>query len=265
VVALMLQANPLLGWRDVPEILMRSARRVSPNDSDWSTNSAGIAHNHRLGGGLVDAAAAVALATNWSNLGPDTLLSLSQTNLGLSVPDNSAAGVSVSFVVTNAGFRVEHATLTVTLPHPHYGDLAITLVSPGGTVSRLAELHSSTGPGYDGWTLNSVRHWGESAQGTWTVRIADLAAGNTGVLDSLRLDLHGSMPVASLSANRNGAVTLCRLRAPAPGWRYALQTSPDLLAWTDGAAATIGVDGQALLLATNSPGSRVFYRARLLP
>ena len=45
VVALMLQANPALGWRDVKEVLLRSARLVSATDPDWWTNAAGIHHN----------------------------------------------------------------------------------------------------------------------------------------------------------------------------------------------------------------------------
>ena len=263
VVALMLQANPRLGWRDAIEILMRSAAKVSPGDPDWSANRAGLAHNHKFGGGLANASAAVGLAPHWSNLGPEVTLSQLQTNLNLPIPDNTPAGVSLYFVATNAGFRVEHATLTVSLPHAHYGDLGITLTSPGGTVSRLAEMHPSTGGSYAGWTLNSVRHWGEPALGTWAVRIADLAAGNTGTLNSLRLDLHGSVPVASLAASRIGADTVCRLQVAAPGWRYVLQTSADMAAWADAGPVTVGLDGQALLVLSNTPASRQFYRARL--
>src|SRR4029450_14107251 len=57
-VALMLQANPNLGWRDVQEILLRSARMVQPLDSDWATNSAGFHFNHKFGAGVSDFGAA---------------------------------------------------------------------------------------------------------------------------------------------------------------------------------------------------------------
>ncbi len=40
VIALVLQANPNLGWRDVQEILIKSATKISPGDNDWMTNSA---------------------------------------------------------------------------------------------------------------------------------------------------------------------------------------------------------------------------------
>src|SRR5204863_5765312 len=51
VIALVLQANTNLNYRDVKEILLRSATKVQPADPDWKTNSAGIAHNHKFGGG----------------------------------------------------------------------------------------------------------------------------------------------------------------------------------------------------------------------
>lgn len=60
--ALILQANPNLGWRDVQEILIRTARKNHRTDPEWATNAAGLSFNHKYGAGLIDAAAAVALA-----------------------------------------------------------------------------------------------------------------------------------------------------------------------------------------------------------
>ncbi len=82
VVALMLEANPNLGWRDVQEILAYSARHVGSNvGSDpshyeeyvWSFNSAdnwnggGLHFSNDYGFGLVDAKAAVRLAETWGS------------------------------------------------------------------------------------------------------------------------------------------------------------------------------------------------------
>ena len=52
VVALMLEANPGLGWRDVQEVLLATARVTDPSHPDWSTNGAGVAFNHWYGAGL---------------------------------------------------------------------------------------------------------------------------------------------------------------------------------------------------------------------
>eukprot|EP00900_Chrysochromulina_parva_P011860 jgi/Chrpa1/20675/Chrysochromulina_OHIO_Genome00026639-RA len=45
VVALMLEANPLLGWRDVQGILAATTSRNDPTSPLWTTNAAGFIHN----------------------------------------------------------------------------------------------------------------------------------------------------------------------------------------------------------------------------
>ncbi|MCB1228533.1 MAG: S8 family serine peptidase, partial [Verrucomicrobiales bacterium] len=76
VVAMMLEANPNLGWRDVKEILLRSSRKLYPTSRDWVSRSGGrvgiapIKHQHAFGGGAVDANAATKMAMTWTNLDP---------------------------------------------------------------------------------------------------------------------------------------------------------------------------------------------------
>ena len=99
IVALMLEANPNLGWRDVQEILVQSARKINPTHSSWSDNGAGIPFSHDYGAGLIDAALAVSMSENWTNLGTHQNYSTSLPIGFTSIPDNSANGVSVSFTV----------------------------------------------------------------------------------------------------------------------------------------------------------------------
>src|SRR5690606_25936727 len=49
VVALMLQRNPNLGYRDVQEILAATAVQINPDEPGWATNSAGFHFNHEYG------------------------------------------------------------------------------------------------------------------------------------------------------------------------------------------------------------------------
>jgi subtilisin-like proprotein convertase family protein len=193
VVALMLEVNPNLGWRDVQEILMRSARKINPQDTDWITNAAGLHFNHRFGAGLVDAAAALSLAGLWANLGTWTNIVAEQTGLTLSIPDNDPTGVTLSFPIAIPHFRVEHVTVTVNIAHPRRGDLEITLTSPGGTQSRLAELHNDSGADFPNWKFMSLRNWGEEAQGQWTVTVADRLAHKLGTLNLVRLGIFGTL------------------------------------------------------------------------
>ena len=51
VVALILQANPAWGWRDVQEILLSSARKNDEFDPDWIRNGAGPNFNVKYGAG----------------------------------------------------------------------------------------------------------------------------------------------------------------------------------------------------------------------
>ncbi|WP_134188229.1 S8 family serine peptidase [Methylosinus sp. sav-2] len=71
VVALMLEANPNLGYRDVQDILAYSARKVNDPATSWQINRAtnwnggGLHYSRDYGFGEVDARAAVRLAETW--------------------------------------------------------------------------------------------------------------------------------------------------------------------------------------------------------
>jgi subtilisin-like proprotein convertase family protein len=209
--ALMLQANTNLGWRDVQEILIRSATRNHPTDQDWRTNSAGLVFNHKYGGGMISASGAVAMATTWTNLGAQINLATNQSGLSVAIPDNSAAGITRSFTVTS-GMRVEHAVVTLSATHATRGQLRIELISPGGMTSVVGAVRSAdSGNDYAGWKFMSVRHWGEQIAGTWTVRVADRVAGTSGTLTFAGLTFFGTAgagltnqpPVLAAIGNKN--------------------------------------------------------------
>jgi subtilisin-like proprotein convertase family protein/subtilisin family serine protease len=203
VIALMIHRNPLLGWRDVQEILIRTAKKTDPNDPDWITNGAkpnGLNFNHKYGAGLVDAAAAVQIAGSWTNLGENIKTEVFLDGLATPIPDGKPAGVEFTMHVESDHFRVEHVLLTTSIRHARRGQLEITLTSPDGTESRLARLRrKDKGSNYE-WTFSSVRHWGEMAKGDWKVRIADRVKGKTGTVQSLRLTLWGAAPTGALIA-----------------------------------------------------------------
>lgn len=192
VVALMLEANPNLGWRDVQEILISTAWKSDPNTyAEWATNSAGFHFDYFYGAGLTDAEAAVNIAETWVNLGTHTNVSVVYSNLPINIPDNSTSGITNTFTITEA-FRVEHAVLTANIAHTARGNLKIALTSPSGMESVLAEVHNDANDNYTDWSFSSVRHWGEDSAGTWTAHVSDETAGNTGTLNSLTLTLYGT-------------------------------------------------------------------------
>ncbi len=197
VVALMLERNPNLSWRDVQHILVETAQKNDPTDDGWFTNGAGYHFNHNYGFGRVDATAAVDAATSWLNVPAytslPTLNSLYETNaLPAAIPDNSPSGVSAKVSVsTDESFSTEHVELKVYIDHANAGDLTVSLISPSGTESILSAPHSWTQNGIRGWTFMTVANWGEDPTGDWTVKAVDSKSGTTGTLQSFELTIYG--------------------------------------------------------------------------
>ena len=65
IVALMLSANPALGYRDVQQALLLSSRHLDLADPTIQTNGAGLRVSHNLGFGIPDAGLAVQRARAW--------------------------------------------------------------------------------------------------------------------------------------------------------------------------------------------------------
>src|SRR5262249_30856157 len=192
VAALMLARNPALTWRGVQHILVRRGGRV--NGSDPSCTAAALPHSEKDGFGLVDAVAAVNLAAAWSNVAAESAVPAVTHSVQLAIPDNHAAGVADTIVVgaEQAGFSVEHVEVELSAAHPRRGDLEVALISPSGVVSHLATVRpADTGADFVAWRFGTVRHWGESAAGSWTLRVADRVAGTVGTLQSWTLRIFG--------------------------------------------------------------------------
>ncbi|CAH8594129.1 unnamed protein product [Heterobilharzia americana] len=69
-IALALEANPKLTWRDVAHLLPWSARIPNPADKGWTVNGAGLIHHPYFGFGTIDCYRMVYLAKQWNLVGP---------------------------------------------------------------------------------------------------------------------------------------------------------------------------------------------------
>ena len=261
VVALMLQANPKLGWRDVQEVLIRSAAMTQPENPGWFTNSAKIRFNHEFGAGRVDAAAAVQLASGWQNLGARQSAVVVKATKDLPpIPDE---GIFEGNLLVTDDLRVEQVTLNLTLTHPSRGELAIDLISPAGTISHLFVPHGDTNQNIE-HRFTSVFQWGESARGDWKLRIRDTVGGNAGQVSDYRLEVFGTrsevvapdLKLTALGASSEGF----RLRLQGPADRtLVLQSSSDLIDWQVVTSGTI--DGGDVQIADPTATETVrFYR-----
>lgn len=271
VVALMLQANPNLGWRDVQEILIRSATVNQPNNAGWATNAAGFHFNHEFGAGLVNAGGAVTLATNWVNLGPQMPFVTAQSNLNIAIPDNTTNGVVITLPVAGSNVRLEHVNLLVDIQHPVRGDLEITLTSPSGMTSRLANRHFDTNPDYAGWTFMTVHNWGEVGDGNWIVRINDRNQGNGGILQTLRLELLGTFTnINQVATNPPTIVTQPKSRTVTQGSTVNFSvgiatnaTTPVAYQWRFNGSNILGAVGPILVLTNVQSSAEGLYSVRV--
>lgn len=216
VIALMLEANPLLGYRDVKEILAYSARHNDPEEPSWTVNAAinhnggGLLGNYNYGFGVVDATAAVRLAETWqkqSTFANELSVGDTLTFTPQAIPDGKGA-LEYTFELAE-GVSIETVELDVWITHAEFGDLVIELISPDGTSSpllyrtgdgRTTELVSALlALGGETRDLTNLQHtltsndfMGETSGGTWTLRISDEKVGDTGVVHGLGLRAYGS-------------------------------------------------------------------------
>lgn len=185
VVALMLEARPELGWRDVQHILVLASH---PLDSDpGQLNGAGLWYSHRFGFGLLDAALAVQLALGWELVGREAVVEYASSS-SVVVPTKQPAQQILCVVEE---FELEHVEVVFSALHPHRGQLEIWLTSPAGTLSRLAEPHRDFSADYAEWTLVSTACWGEQSRGNWTLSVLDHGTRAQGRWTGWRLRLWG--------------------------------------------------------------------------
>ncbi|MCX7176438.1 MAG: S8 family serine peptidase [Proteobacteria bacterium] len=199
VVALLLETNPALTWRDVRQILATTARKNDPGNSDWVTNGGGLRVNHNYGYGAIDATAAVKAAQTWKNIAAQKTATASATP-ATAIPDNGAAVTSTIHLAGSGIGKLEFIDVNLTTDHAEVGDLEINLTSPAGTVSNLSVVHeckkdsATVACGASmarGTRFGIARLIGESADGNWTLSVRDGKAGNTGALASWNIKAYG--------------------------------------------------------------------------
>ncbi|CNF50710.1 putative serine protease [Yersinia bercovieri] len=146
IAALMLQANPNLGYRDVQAILALSARRVKDPTSEWRTNGAtrwnggGMQVSHDYGFGAVDARAAVRLAESWTHQRSDANQQVLQAKHQFSTGESLLAGMTrAASVILKGEIEVEQVEVDFSANVGRLGDLTVTLISPNGTQSILLD------------------------------------------------------------------------------------------------------------------------------
>ncbi|WSL73657.1 M4 family metallopeptidase [Streptomyces sp. NBC_01723] len=104
----------------------------------------------------------------------------------VAIPDNGAAVTSSVTVTGRAGNAPANLQAAVDIVHTWRGDLVVDLLAPDGTAYRLKNSSSSDSADNVNQTY-TVNASSETANGTWKLRVQDVAARDTGYINSFKL------------------------------------------------------------------------------
>ena len=208
-IALLLETQPELTWRDVKHILAKTARRLHADiprvrvafggtpavlQHGWITNAAGYHFHNWYGFGAIDVDAAVALAATHvpNSLGVFTESAPLRLATALTIPDHDGGGLTQIQNVTGLSrtANIEAVQLRIEVRHPSPRELGFELTSPAGTRSIINPVFNRALDGVDSpldWTILSNAFYGEPPTGEWTLNVIDAAEGNIGKLDAWSL------------------------------------------------------------------------------
>lgn len=137
------------------------------------------------GAGLADAAKTVQAVTGGSDGGGSTGGTTFTNATAFSIPDNGSAIESSISVTGRTGNAPSALQVGVDITHSYRGDLVIDLVAPDGSTYRLKSSSSDSADNVN--TTYSVNASSETANGTWKLRVQDVASADTGRLNSWKL------------------------------------------------------------------------------
>ncbi|MDB9997756.1 S8 family serine peptidase [Gammaproteobacteria bacterium] len=205
--ALILEANPALTWRDVKHILASTSKQIDLDRTysrnnivqyEWETNAAGYKHHTWYGFGAIDMEAAINAALNYTagSLGTFGSTSYLYENL-----DNSIADFATTYFVKSIpsvdGLEnnfVEFVRLSLDFSHSIPRDIGIVLVSPQGTVVNVLQPFTNVGDNPSGtlFEIGVSAFYGEEIQGDWTMRVTDYTEdGVTGNFYTFGMEIYG--------------------------------------------------------------------------
>jgi subtilisin-like proprotein convertase family protein len=229
VVALMLEANENLGWRDVREILATSAALTgsglggaagfevqgftSQNSGTW--NGGGHAISRDYGFGRVDAFAAVRMAEVWGLWSPQAKTSGNEVSFSA---QRTFAGGEFAFetgfstsklVSVDQDLRIQHVDVTISLSYDFNPNIPsdpfrfVLFSQDQGTRFDLFRSNEAFDPdaidplsGTVSWTFGVSLALGLSSLGNWGLEVFQSGAGNgfSGTINDIRLDFYGDAP-----------------------------------------------------------------------
>lgn len=199
IIALALEANPKLTWRDVMFLVVLTSRARIIKSNNYFQNKAGFLVSSSYGFGLMDAGRMVEVAKTWKTVPEFHSCSARNSTLPASFKDRVDL---TKIIITTDGCNnssmyevnyIEQVEVIVTIHTEKRGNLELWLTSPMGTETKiLAKRPRDRSPkGFRKWGFTTLQLWGEKPQGEWVLEIKDFF-GKKFAIDQFELIIHGT-------------------------------------------------------------------------
>ncbi|CAI8035196.1 Proprotein convertase subtilisin/kexin type 6 [Geodia barretti] len=205
-IALALEANQSLTWRDVQYLIAYTANtNLAAASRPLTRNGAGLAVSRQYGFGVMDTEAMVTRARHWINVPPQ----LQHQITTVSQKQTEGEVFTATLTYTGSIQYLEHVVtqISVAIPENSYqitrGSLQIELTSPSGTLSILLQpREKDSQPGeYVDWPFMSVMFWGENPTGQWTLNITTRDITGVAVVSDVEFHFYGVSQVPESVTN----------------------------------------------------------------
>ena len=192
-VALLLEACPNLGWRDVKYLLAKSAKKVDDENSSWVTNAAGFHFSRDYGFGLISTKGAIDICQDgYNNLGAQKWV---EGNVTLSKDIGVQSRVDMD--IPN-DIQMEWVEATIDIDTQNASDIDIYITSPSGTRVQLIKsgtiVDDAHIPNSDwmsgGFRFSTGAFLDESSQGSWSIEVVN-SKNAAATLKSIALKIYG--------------------------------------------------------------------------
>ncbi|KAL4225099.1 proprotein convertase subtilisin kexin type [Mactra antiquata] len=181
ILALALEANPKLTWRDIQHLIVNTSDLSSLQYDHTKTNGAGRNVSDFFGFGLLNAERLVDVARVWQNVRPQRYCRQAVKRDGRKIQVREPVRIILSEFNANACndtnnevLFLEHVRVNVKYRYSLRGAVMFYLISPMGTKSQLL-----TRRGLDTlqnneqvWTFMSVQFWDENPAGKWALQMS---------------------------------------------------------------------------------------------
>ncbi|KRX27658.1 Endoprotease bli-4, partial [Trichinella nelsoni] len=207
IVALVLEANSNLTWRDMQHLVVRTSDPTPLlNNPGWIVNGVGRKVSSKFGYGIMNAEKLIRLGKKWKTVPtqhvctfvyemPDPILLNGQFLKNITINVNGCPqGAPIRYL--------EHVQLVMSVQFSRRGDLRIRITSPSGTESELLppRLNDGSDGGFIKWPFMSVQQWGENPEGKWIVTLENVGnPNNRGTFHDCLLTLYGTEEMAQPS------------------------------------------------------------------